>query len=66
VTLALLFDHLVGTQQDPRRYRHAERFGRFEVDDRLERGRLLDRQIGRLFSFDNAACLDVDLTIGGT
>src|SRR5258706_11433606 len=31
-----LFDHLIGAQQDRRRDRHADRFGGFEIDHRLD------------------------------
>jgi hypothetical protein len=47
-TLAsLLFDHLVGARKQCGRYIEAERLGGFEVDDQLELGGLLDRQVGR-------------------
>src|SRR5512132_611351 len=42
-----LFDHLVGPGEQRRWDRHAQRLGRLEVDDQLELGRLLDRQVAR-------------------
>ena len=39
---------LVRPLQQRRRDREAERLGRLEVDDELEFGRLLDRQVGGL------------------
>src|SRR5262249_34651740 len=41
-------DDLVGAGEDRWRHRQAERLGAVEIDHQLERGRLLDRQIGRL------------------
>src|SRR6516164_1886211 len=59
------FDHLVGAKQDPRRDRHTECFSGLEIDYRFECGRLLYRQISRLFALENAPCVDGELTIGG-
>ena len=42
------FDHLVGAQQERFRDRQAERLGGREIDDELEFGRLLDRDIAGL------------------
>ena len=44
------FDHLVGAGEQRRRNGDAERPGRLQVDDELEFGRLLDRQVLRLRS----------------
>jgi hypothetical protein len=41
-------DHLVSAAEERVRYREAERLGGPKVDDQLEFGWLLDRQIGRL------------------
>src|SRR5262245_21859824 len=41
-------DHPVGTSQDERRDRHAERNGRSQVDDQLHCRRQLDREIAGL------------------
>src|SRR6516165_10617676 len=59
------FDHLIGAKQDPRRDRHTECFSGLEIDYRFECGRLLYRQISRLFALENAPCVDGELTIGG-
>ena len=58
----LLFDHLVGNGKDARRNGEAEGFGGLEIDDELEPGRLHDRQVGRLFTFEDAAGIGADLT----
>src|ERR1700687_1545576 len=44
------FDHLVGAIEQLERDFEAERFGGLEIDDQLELGGLLHREIGRLFS----------------
>ena len=43
---SVLFDHLVGAGE-------AERFGVREIDDKIEFGRLLDRNVSRLRSAQN-------------
>jgi hypothetical protein len=43
-----LFDHLVGGREQRLRHGEAERPGRLGVDDKLELGRLHDRQVRRL------------------
>src|SRR5882672_3982634 len=48
------FDHLVGADQDDRRKRQAETPGRFQIDDQLERGRLLNGQIAWSLSFQDS------------
>jgi hypothetical protein len=48
---ASLFDHLVGKQLDRRRHVEPQCLGGLHIDDKLEFGRLLDRQIGRLRTF---------------
>ena len=49
-----LFDDLVGPRQQAIRRLYAEYLGRLEVDDKLEFGRVLDRQIARLFALEYA------------
>ena len=44
----VLFDQLVGAQEEGLRDRQPERLGGLEIDDQLELRRLLDRKIGRL------------------
>src|SRR5215207_6430858 len=44
----LLLDHLIGACEERGRDREPERLGGLEVDDKLELGRLLDREIGGL------------------
>jgi hypothetical protein len=51
--LRRLFDHLVGEQLHRIRDGKAERFSRLQVDDEFERGRLLDRDIGRVRAAQN-------------
>ena len=53
-----LFDHLVGAAEQRERKREAERLGGIEVDDQLDFGGLLDRQVGRLLALENAAGVD--------
>ena len=47
-----LFDHLVGAADQRQRNGEAERLGSLQVDDQLDFGGLLDRQVGRLLAFE--------------
>jgi serine/threonine protein phosphatase PrpC len=47
------FDHLVGNSEQRRRDRDTEPVCRLEVDDHLELGRLLDRDIGDFRAFED-------------
>src|SRR5262245_10046205 len=54
ITRAASFDHLVGARKHRRRYFKTKHFRRFEIDDQLELGRRLHRQVGRLLALENA------------
>jgi hypothetical protein len=53
-----LFDHLVGAPEQGGRHGDAERLRRLQVDNQLDLGRLLHRQVGKLFAFQDAARVD--------
>ena len=48
-----LFDHLVGAQQERLWDLQTERLGSRKIDDEIELGRLLDRDVGRLRAAQN-------------
>ena len=48
-----LFDDLVGSGEQRRRYGEPERFGGLEIDDHFVLDRRLHRQIGRLLTFED-------------
>jgi hypothetical protein len=50
---ASLFDHLVGAQEEISTDRKSECSRCFEIDDKLEFGGLLNRQVGRLRALQN-------------
>src|SRR5258707_13454206 len=58
----VLFDHLVGAPQKHGRHVEADRLGGLQVDDKLELGRKLNRQIVRLRAAQDA----VDIVRGAT
>src|SRR5215472_2179516 len=47
------FDHLVGEKLQRAWHCEADRFGRLQVDDELELGRSLDREIAGIGTFEN-------------
>src|SRR5215475_2672566 len=49
-----LFDHLVGAGENRIRHGQAEGLGGLEIDDELEPGRQLDRQLARLGTIEDA------------
>ena len=53
----ILFDHLVGDGEQARWDDETERVGSPQVDDEFELGHLENRQIGRLFTFEDTACV---------
>jgi hypothetical protein len=46
-------DHLVGTSEEGRRHFQAKRLGGLQIDDEIELGRLLDREVSGLCSAHN-------------
>src|SRR5437588_6794741 len=50
---APLFDHVIGAREDRRGHVEPERLGSGQVDDEIELGWLLDRQVARLRSMQN-------------
>jgi len=59
---ASLFDHLVGGREHSGRHGEAERLRGLEVDDQLELGGLLHRQVSRFLTFENPADVDTGQT----
>jgi hypothetical protein len=57
-------DQLVGGGLQSQRDSQAERLGGLEVDDQLDFGGLLHRQIGRLLALEDAAGVNAELTQG--
>src|SRR5262245_2453461 len=58
-----LFDHLVSKREQLVWNLEAERLRRFEVDYQVKFGRLHDRQVGRLGTFENPTGVDTNLTL---
>jgi hypothetical protein len=56
-------DDLVGAGEDRRRDRQPERLRGVEIDDQLEGGRLLDRQVGRLGAAEGPADVTANLAV---
>jgi len=61
--LKSLLNHLVGAGEERLRHGQAEGFRGFQVDDQLELGRLLDRQVGGLGTSENPADIRPSLAI---
>ena len=59
----ILFDHLVGGDEQLVRHREAERPGCLEIEDKLERGWLQDRHFCRVGAFQDLSDVDARLTI---
>src|SRR5260370_16629100 len=59
------FDHFVGAAKQRQRHGDAERLCGFEVDAQLDFGRLLDRQVRRLFALENTAHIAASQGVGG-
>jgi hypothetical protein len=59
-----LLDHLVSGDEQSLRHRDAERLGRFEVDEQFDFRELLDWQVCRPLSFQNATSVDTGQAIG--
>src|SRR5580704_958941 len=60
--LSQLFDHLVGTTKDREWNSKAKGPGRLEIDDKLNLGHLLDRQVGWSLALENASSVDAHQT----
>ena len=60
-----LLNHLIGEREQPVGHVEAERARGLEIDDELEPGRLVDRQIGGLLALEHARGVDADLAEGG-
>jgi hypothetical protein len=57
------FDYLVGAGEQIVRNYKAERFGRLEIDNGLELGRLHNRKVGGFLSLEDAAGVESDLPV---
>src|SRR6516164_8426868 len=57
------FDYLVGEREELVGNFEVECLRGLEIDHKLELGRLHDREVGRLLSFENAASVNAGLTV---
>jgi hypothetical protein len=57
------FDHLVGAAEEREWEGDAEGFGRLEIKQQLDFRDLLDRQIGRLVTLEDASGIDTGLPV---
>src|SRR5262249_37746018 len=60
--LLCLFDHFVSACEHRWRDSQTDRLGGHEIDDQLELRGLLDRQVGRIFSLEDAADVNTGKT----
>src|SRR5262245_41454387 len=58
-----LFDHLVGASEQRGRHLDAEHAGGLHVENKLELAGLLDRQVVRLRTLEDATGIEADLPI---
>jgi len=56
-----LFDHLVGAREQCRGNVEAKQTSSLQIDNEFEPCRLQNRKIGRLGTFEDAACIDTNL-----
>src|SRR5262245_63493306 len=57
------FDHLVGAGEQWQRDCYAKRLGSLEVQEHLDLRRLLNRQLARLFAFEDTGGVDASQTV---
>src|SRR5260370_21847111 len=57
------FDHFVGAGEQRRRHFEAERPGGFEIEHKVEPGRLSDRQVCWLFALENPSRINACLAV---
>ena len=61
--LTALFDNLVGEVEHPRRHGEAERPGGLEIDDQRPFGWLLNREVGRAGTLEDAVDVGCGLSV---
>jgi hypothetical protein len=61
--IAASFDHLVGAHEQRERDGEAERLRSLEVDEQLDLGGLLEREISGLRVFEDTALIDAHLAV---